>query len=74
MTQSRRASAIEAVANVIVGFGVAVLAQAHVFPLFGFHATHEQHIQIALIFTVISLLRSYVLRRVFNAITRWATS
>jgi len=68
MRQSRRMSLIEAVANVAVGFCIAVVAQALVFPLFGFHAAPAQHLAISAIFTVASLIRSFALRRLFEAI------
>ena len=64
--QSRMMSLIEAVANVMVGYGVAVATQAVVFPLFGLHASLDQNLAIGLIFTAVSLIRSYALRRVFN--------
>ena len=66
MTQSRTMSAIEAVANVAVGFGVAVATQIDVFPLFGLHASVGDNLAIGAIFTVVSLVRSYALRRAFN--------
>lgn len=66
MSQSRTMSAIESVANVAVGYGVAVATQAAVFPLFGIHATAADHLAIGAIFTVVSLARSYLLRRIFN--------
>jgi hypothetical protein len=61
-------SAVESVTNVTVGFGVAVATQTLVFPLFGLHATMQQHIAIGLLFTVVSVVRSYALRRVFEAV------
>jgi hypothetical protein len=61
-------SLVEATANVVVGFGVAVLAQVAVFPLFGLHVGFADNLMIAAIFTAISIARSYVLRRVFEAI------
>jgi hypothetical protein len=70
MSQPRHMSAVESIANVSVGYGIALVTQAVVFPLFGFDAGVEQHMAIALIFTVISLLRSYTLRRAFNWIGR----
>lgn len=66
MTQSRTMSAVEAVANVAVGFVVAVVAQMLVFPLFGLHASLGDNLAIGAIFTVVSLVRSYALRRLFN--------
>lgn len=66
MSQSRRMSAVESVANVLVGYGVAVTAQVLVFPLFGLHASLGDNLAIGAVFTVVSLARSYTLRRVFN--------
>lgn len=72
MSQSKRASAIEAIVNVLIGYGVAVAAQAVIFPLFGLYASTSEHLAIGGLFTVISLARSYLLRRAFNAFTRRA--
>ena len=66
--QSRRRSLIEAIANVVVGYALAVLAQIMVFPWFGLHPTLGGNLAIGSVFTAISLLRSYALRRVFE---RW---
>lgn len=68
MTQSKAMSAVESIANVAIGYGVALLTQILVFPLFDIHATTQEHLAIGAIFTVVSLLRSYVLRRFFNRI------
>ena len=68
MKQSRWMSLVEAVTNVLVGYGVAVATQWAVFPLFGLHATLQENLLIGLIFTAVSLVRSYVLRRAFEAL------
>ena len=52
--------------NVLIGYGVAVATQMLVFPLFGLHATLQENLLIGLIFTAVSLIRSYLLRRVFE--------
>ena len=64
--QSKRHSVIESVVNVLVGYWIAVLAQALIFPLFGVHVPFASNMAIGGIFTVISLVRSYCLRRAFN--------
>jgi hypothetical protein len=69
MSQSRKASMLEATANIAIGYLVAIAAQAIILPLFGFHATLTEHAQIAGLFTAISLIRSYLLRRMFNWFT-----
>lgn len=66
MSQTRKGSAAEAVANVAIGYGVAVSAQAVIFPLFGVHVSTTDHLAIGGLFTIVSLVRSYALRRLFN--------
>ena len=61
-------SLIEAIANVAVGFAVAVLTQIIVFPLFGLQVSLGENLAIGGLFTLASIARSYVLRRVFEAI------
>lgn len=66
--QSRKHSAFEAVANVAIGYVVAITAQMLIFPLFGIYIAASEHLAIGALFTVVSLGRSYVLRRLFNRI------
>jgi len=68
MKQTRLMSFVESVANVIVGYGVAVATQILIFPIFGLHTTLAQNLQMGLIFTGVSILRSFILRRLFEAI------
>ncbi len=53
MKQSRAMSLIEAVVNVIVGYGVAVLTQIMIFPVFGLHTTLAQNLKMGAVFTVL---------------------
>ena len=64
--QSRSGSLMEAVANVAAGFLLALLAQQVVFPLFGIATTLSQDAGIAVVFTALSLFRSYAIRRLFE--------
>lgn len=66
MSQTRAHSLIEAVANVAVGYGVALAAQVVIFAWMGIAVNLHQNVVIGLWFTGISLARSYVLRRAFN--------
>ena len=68
--QTRRASAVESVANVAVGYVVALATQVVVFPLAGIEVGAGTHAAIGGAFTAVSLVRSYVLRRLFNAAAR----
>lgn len=67
--QTRLQSFIESVINVAIGYGVALISQILVFPFFGIHITMETNLLIGAIFTVISIVRSYVVRRAFNRFT-----
>lgn len=68
MHQSRVMSGIEAVANVVVGYGVAVVTQILIFPIFGLHTSLAQNLKMGAVFTVVSIARSFAWRRVFEAI------
>lgn len=74
--QSKLGSFMEAGANIVVGFSINWTANMLILPLFGFDAlTARVAFNIGLAFTAISLVRSYVLRRVFNRIkAAWATN
>jgi hypothetical protein len=64
--QTRLHSFLEATANILIGSLISLLVQRLVFPLYGIQITLSQDIQIVAIFTVVSIVRSYILRRVFN--------
>ena len=68
MKQSRLMSLVESLANVLVGYVVAVATQMLVFPLFGLAVTVTENLLIGLIFTAVSIVRSYALRRGFEAL------
>ncbi|MBY4895328.1 hypothetical protein KUL25_21415 [Rhodobacteraceae bacterium N5(2021)] len=68
MKQSRLMSLIEAITNVIVGYGVAVVTQILIFPIFGLQTTLGQNLAMGGIFTIVSLFRSFALRRLFESI------
>jgi hypothetical protein len=65
--QTRWQSFLEAVTNIVVGYALAVLTQIIVFPLFGLHPSLGENFLLAMIFTSISLIRSFAIRRLFNA-------
>jgi hypothetical protein len=67
--QRKRHSAIESIANVAIGYGIALLSQLIIFPLYGIFVPMKTNIAIGAWFTVVSIIRSYLLRRVFNHLT-----
>ncbi len=68
MRQSRALSVVEAITNVVVGYGFAVFTQILIFPFFGLHAPPGQNMAIGLVFTGDSVIRSFALRRLFEAV------
>ena len=68
MTQSRRMSMVEAITNVVVGYALAIVTQIVVFPWFGLHPSLGENLALGAVFTGISLIRGYTLRRLFE---RW---
>jgi membrane protein implicated in regulation of membrane protease activity len=64
--QSRKSSFIEAVMNVAIGFIISFIAQLIIYPAYGARFTLLDNLQIGILFTLLSLLRSYVIRRWFN--------
>jgi hypothetical protein len=64
--QSRLQSFIEAWANVAIGFAINFIANLCIFPLFGFHISLSDNFIMGLLYTGISVVRSYAIRRWFN--------
>lgn len=67
MNQSKLASLIESLVNTLIGFVVSLLSQLVLFPMFGIHIPITTNLWLCAWFTVISIIRSYVVRRWFNA-------
>lgn len=67
MSQTRTGSLIEAFINVLIGFWINYIANLLIFPLFGFQISLSDNFIMGLIYTAISIGRSYIIRRWFNA-------
>lgn len=68
MSQSRKLSLIESLTNVAVGFGVSLASQIVIFSGYGVKLQLIDNIAITVWFTLISVARSYLLRRAFNRV------
>ena len=66
MSQSKIGSLIEALVNIAIGFSINFLANMLILPLFGYHITLTTNLQLGVIYTGISIARSYCIRRWFN--------
>jgi hypothetical protein len=64
--QSKLHSLLESLSNVAIGYLVAIGSQFLIYPLFDIHIPVQDNFAIAGLFTLISLARTYILRRLFN--------
>lgn len=73
MSQTPKQSMLEAVVNTTSGYLISLVTQVAVFPLFGIHLALGQNMLLVGLFTAISIVRSYVWRRIFNHLHRART-
>lgn len=65
--QSKTSSLIENILNVLSGLLLSIfIIQPIIFKLYDIHLEMSQNIQIAIIFTAVSIIRGYIWRRYFN--------
>jgi len=66
MKQTRKQSLIESLTNLVIGYLISLVSLFVIFPILGIESSTGKNFIITLYFTLISLIRSYVLRRFFN--------
>ena len=66
MIQTPTQSAVESVVNVAIGYVVSLAANATILPLFGIAISLSDNLAIGSIYTIVSIARSYCVRRAFN--------
>jgi NhaP-type Na+/H+ or K+/H+ antiporter len=71
--QTRLGSFIESILNILIGYWIAILSQVLIFPFFGIQIPLKSNLWIGFWFTIVSLIRSYIIRRWFNARIRKAS-
>lgn len=64
--QTRTQSLVESITNIIIGYTVAIASQLIIFPMFDISIPLGDNLLIGAYFTIISLVRSYIVRRYFN--------
>lgn len=71
--QKRKHSILEILASTAIGFAISLSALYFIFPFFGIESTHSKNLGITIFFTVISIIRGYFVRRLFNKKASTAT-
>ena len=66
MSQTKKASIVEAASNVLVGFVTTMMFSPAIYWLAGVEIKVSKQFGVTAMFTVVSLVRSYALRRWFN--------
>lgn len=69
MPQAKKHSAAEALINAAAGWLVGYIANLTVLPAYGYNVSYGDAAEISVAFMGISIIRSYLLRRLFNSIT-----
>lgn len=66
MSQTKKQSLYESIINILIGYFTALISQLVVFPMFDIKVPISDNLLIGLWFTIISLIRSYFVRRYFD--------
>ena len=67
--QTKKQSFIEANTSTFIGFVVSYMLAYTVLPLYGVEQSAATSLEITLIFTVVSIVRGYAVRRLFNRLS-----
>ena len=65
--QSKKQSLIESLTSTMIGIIIGIVLNLTILPIFGYPVSVVDSLWISLIFTVISVVRSYAVRRIFNS-------
>ena len=64
--QSRMGSFIEVCINIAIGFSINFFMNLTIFPIFGWNISVSENLLLGVIYTVVSVIRGYVVRRWFE--------
>ena len=65
--QSKRESMIESLTSTTIGIIIGIVLNLTILPIFGYPVSLSDSLWISVIFTIVSIIRSYVIRRFFNS-------
>jgi membrane protein implicated in regulation of membrane protease activity len=65
MSQTKKASFMEAVMNTVVGYGLSVLTYQLVMPILGYNTSLKENVILVAVLSVVSIIRNYLIRRFF---------
>lgn len=65
--QTKRQSFIESLTSTTIGIIIGIVLNLTVLPIFGYPVSLSDSLWISVIFTAVSVIRSYAVRRIFNS-------
>lgn len=68
MRQSKKQSLLEVIISTAIGYIVALATQILIFPWFDIEIKFSEQLAIGIIFTIVSIIRGFCVRRLFNYI------
>ena len=67
LMQSKKDSLIESLTSTTIGIIIGIVLNVTILPIFGYPVSLSDSLWISVIFTAVSVIRSYVVRRIFNS-------
>ena len=65
--QTKRQSFIESLTSTTIGIIIGIVLNVTILPIFGYPVSLSDSLWISVIFTAVSVIRSYIIRRWFNS-------
>ena len=65
--QTKKQSLIESLTSTTIGIIIGIVLNLTILPIFGYPVSLSDSLWISVIFTVVSIIRSYIIRRWFNS-------
>ena len=65
--QTKKQSFIESLTSTTIGIIIGIVLNLIILPVFGYPVSLSDSLWISVIFTVVSIIRSYIIRRWFNS-------
>lgn len=70
MSQSKKHSLLESIANVVIGLIISILAQIALYWAMNIPVSFGQNLIITGVFFFLSFVRGYIIRRIFNRLQK----
>ena len=65
--QTKKQSLIESLTSTTIGIIIGIVLNLTILPVFGYPVSLSDSLWISVIFTIVSIIRSYIIRRWFNS-------